>query len=375
MKLIILGAGASFDSIYEYYDNAEVAPFRPPLANELFSPRKYFREIILNYPGGRYFMSQLNGIDDVEAFFQKQWDIIEHNRADDLMSAFINLNYCLSHLMMSISIHHADIGLSNYDVLVQKAYEYSVTHDEEVMFVTFNYDILLEYSLSKVYHGKARQLNINEYLSKPLKIIKPHGSCNWFKQIKGVGKLPPNYSIHEYLYDHRITIKKLNEMQAADFRTIESPINFSTQEDMRTPKDFYFPQLLIPLKEKDDFILPEDHNNYLKNNLNKVDEILIIGWKGTENKFLELLQNNLSSKAINITSVNACFEDIETTLKTVLPKATISHYQDSHLIYKTDNTLLGENLVKSWHVQTPEGSFSSYVLGLLQNKHQSIFST
>jgi hypothetical protein len=374
MKLVILGAGASFDSIYEYYDGIDVMPWRPPLANELFSPRKNFREIILKYPGGRYFMSQLNGINDVEDFFEKQWKIIENNRADDLMSAFINLNYCLSHLMMAVSIYHNDTGLSNYDVLVQKAYEYSVTNDADVMFVTFNYDILLEHSLSKVYYGQTRQLEIHEYINKPLKIIKPHGSCNWFKKINGKSMLNHNETIPDHLYDTRTTLKKLTDSLDNNFRIIPSPINFEITEHVGPIKQFFFPQLLIPLKEKDDFILPKEHDEYLKQNLNEVDEILIVGWKGTENKFLELLQRNLGSKTLKITCVNAGYKGIETTLKPILPNAIINHYLARNTARRIDNTKLhGEVNERSSLLTHTPGSFSSYIMGLLQNNHQSIF--
>jgi flagellar basal body rod protein FlgG len=145
---------------------------------------------------------------------------------------------------------------------------------------------------------------------------------------------------------------------------------------MNAEKFYYFPQLLIPLKEKDQFILPQEHNDYLVNNLKNVNEILIIGWKGTENKFLELLKHSISNKPVNITSVNAGFKDIETTLKSVLPNAIVNHYLEGHNLRRTDNTFLLNNMdKKSWYVQHPSGSFSSYIIGLLQNKNKHIFQT
>ena len=376
MKLIILGAGASFDSIYEYYDDINEMEWRPPLANEIFSPRRNFRDIILSYPGGRYFMSQLNGISDIEEFFEKQWEIIENNRADDLMAAFINLNYCLSHLMYRISYAHHDTGLSNYDVLVQKAYEYSVKYDEEVMFVTFNYDILLEFSISKVYYGHSRQLEIAEYLNKPLKIIKPHGSCNWFKKLNVRYQVKRDENIHNQIYHSRLTIKKLNELLDKEFKILSTPLNFSVQQQLSTTIEYYFPQLLIPLKEKDDFILPKSHDEYLKNNLKKVNEILIIGWKGTENRFLELLQQNIGAKKINITCVNAGNTDIWKALTPILPNATAINFSERIHLTRIDNTNLStKDDEKTYHIQPTAGSFSAYIISLMQNKHKSIFET
>jgi hypothetical protein len=62
----------------------------------------------------------------------------------------------------------------------------------------------------------------------------------------------------------------------------------------------YIPQLLVPLKNKDDFKLPPSHLDYLNTNLPYVNDIMIIGWKGTEAKFQELLKNKLQSKKVNV---------------------------------------------------------------------------
>lgn len=375
MKLVILGAGASFDSIYEHFDDADENPWRPPLANELLSSRKSFREIIDAYPGGRYFMSQLNGISDVEDFFEKQWDIIENNRADDLMAAFVNLNYCISDLMFAISLYHNKTGLNNYDVLLQKAYEYSVQNNEDVLFVTFNYDLLIELAYSKIFYGKDRQLDISEYINKNIKIIKPHGSCNWFKKFNYKFTLNPKESIHQYIYRTKTSIKKINEDLLPDYRIIEAPRSFEMQNGIGSQKDYFFPQLLIPLKEKDEFILPEAHENYLINNIQKVKEILIIGWKGTERNFLELLKNNLSSKKINITSVNLGDKSIENVLKAYLPNTTFNHYEEAAVITRYNNTLVNAKIEdKQKFIIHDSGSFSAYVHNVLIDKSTSFFN-
>ena len=80
--------------------------------------------------------------------------------------------------MFQISNNYRNVGLSNYDVLVQKAYEYATNKKENVFFVSFNYDTLLENALSKLYFGDGRKIDIGDYIKFPLKIIKPHGSCN-----------------------------------------------------------------------------------------------------------------------------------------------------------------------------------------------------
>src|SRR5207248_816556 len=107
--------------------------------------------------------SQVNAITDIEDFFQKEWHFLRNNRAIDLSAAFLNLNYCLSHLMHQISEKYKYVGLSNYDILVQKAYQYSIKTKEEVLFITFNYDTLLENSLAKIYFDQNYIWQIEDY--------------------------------------------------------------------------------------------------------------------------------------------------------------------------------------------------------------------
>ena len=93
-----------------------------------------------------------------------------------------------------------------------------------------------------------------------------------------------------------------------------------------------FPQLLIPLKDKDDFILPQSHQKCLIDNISKVTEILIIGWKGTEYKFQELLKKNIGNKKVKVKCVNAGFKDIEQVIRKSLSLSEISHFEEAGVL-------------------------------------------
>ena len=373
MKLVILGAGASFDCIYDYYDDLDYNEWRPPLANEIFDTRIKFRNIITGYPGGRYYLSQINAINDIEDFFQKQWHFLKNNHALELSSAFLNLNYCLAHLMNEITENNKYVGLSNYDVLVQKAYEYSIKHKEDVLFVTFNYDTLLEHSFSKVYTNINSRLEIEDYIKYPIKIIKPHGSANWVK-LFNQGNLNTNgKNITDYLFFNKISLREINSKLGKEIKTVTNPlineVNYGAQ------KWYTFPQLLIPLKDKDDFILPESHSNYLNNNLNKVDSILIIGWKGTEAKFQKLLCQSLSNKNIEVTSINGGMTGIENVFSPILPKAKFNHYNEFGQLEKADNRKVkhdSENVNRV--IYHSSGKFSAYTINTLTEKSIDFFA-
>lgn len=373
MKLVILGAGASFDSIYDFYDEHENLPWRPPLANELFDTRLEFRKIIDNYPGGSYYLSQLNAVQDIEDFFQKQWHFLKNNRAVDLAAAFINLNYCLASLMYMISNKYKNIGLSNYDILVQKAYEYAIKRNEDVILVSFNYDTLLENAFNKIYFRDGQKLDIADYIKFPLKIIKPHGSCNWIRRFSHEFKVPDSINVSDYLFDSKTSLRVINQNLEDDIHAVDNPL---IGKDFGETNQVWncFPQILIPLKEKDDFILPKSHLKYLEDNICEISDILIIGWKGTEAKFQKLLFSSLGEKQITVTSINAGFQQVESELKPFIPRAKFYHFTESFSMIKYDNTKVKCSDQENRRIINHKaGTFSSYMLNILNKDFQSFF--
>jgi hypothetical protein len=119
----------------------------------------------------------------------------------------------------------------------------------------------------------------------------------------------------------------------------------------------YYPQLLIPLKTKDDFILPEKHKQVLIECMKNVDDILIIGWKGTEAFFNKQLSGCLGDKKVSITVVNIGDHDIREQLSNFKINATYNFY---------DNMRATQNYLP--------GSFSQYIQDINNNEFADFFS-
>lgn len=373
MKLVILGAGASFDSVYDFFDEKSIMPWRPPLANELFDTRREFRNIIQNYPGGDFYLSQLNAIDDIEEYFQSQWHFLKNNRAVDLAASFLNLNYCLSSLMYQVSNNYKNVGLSNYDILIKKAYEYAISKKEDVMFVSFNYDTLLENSLNKLYFGDGRKFDIADYIKFPVKIIKPHGSCNWVKRFDRKFAVPGSLSVSRYLFQSKTSLREITQNLEDEILCVENPVVEKYFGEINQIWNC-FPQILIPLKDKDDFILPKTHLEYLQNNIDKTSEILIIGWKGTEAKFQHLLKTSISSKPVEVISINAENHDIENVLSKYLPGAKFYHYGEPSSFMKYDNRKVLESMpANTKEIRQGPGTFSSYTINTQKGNFVDFF--
>jgi hypothetical protein len=55
-------------------------------------------------------------------------------------------------------------------------------------------------------------------------------------------------------------------------------------------ENMYFPALLMPYRDKDEFTMPSTHYWHLHHYLSHVETLIIIGWKGNEKLFNELLK-------------------------------------------------------------------------------------
>jgi hypothetical protein len=385
MKIVILGAGASYDCINKYhekgYELEEVLKWRPPLGNDILGSRENFREIYDLYPGAQNFSHAINASSDIEEFFQKKWNQAIDKNDNVTLANLINTQYCFQHLFYEISKHYSrNIGVNNYQTLLQQAHDYTKHTGEEVAFITFNYDLLLEYELIK-YQAPNEQIDMNTYTRFPIKIFKPHGSCNWVRKFsKGL----PN-DIVSYILKEKFSLATINEMLDDEIEI--NYFNFIDVDRNHTNEDLfihqiekglrvrslgqyigYFPQLLIPMKEKDEFVMPKEHEELMKDCLSKMTDLLVIGWKGQEAKFLDLLKEINIKTQINITGVtcgeNQIFDELG---KVITNKKTINYIADFYRVkdlYSYPHDVIHDHKI---------GTFSSFILNTENKLTKSFF--
>lgn len=361
MKLVILGAGASFDSVYQQYDESLTSKWKPPLGNDLFSLRRNFNDILKKYPGAVALRSEIMAYQDIEFYFQKKWDFVKNNFDVLSLMRLISIQYYLSDLFNQISINYSQSGLSNIDVLITKAHEYAVRKREDVVFITFNYDTLIESAMERVF-GKSI-LRIDDYVNGYIKLFKCHGSCNWFKTFNrnriGYSNDISSKPIFQHVWDNRYNLWDINSALDKDVVLYNNDSYFIETDNKSGQKIrlALFPQLLIPMRTKDDFVLPENHNKSLDQSLNDVTDILIIGWKGSETHFNKYLSNRISNRGVTITVVNAGDKSIEKELKSFNINAKYNFYDK---MKATQNNI--------------PGSFSQYIVDINNNEFEDFFS-
>ena len=83
--------------------------------------------------------------------------------------------------------------------------------------------------------------------------------------------------------------------------------------------DDYYPGLLLPYRDKDEFTMPLPHFIALEGYLHYVETLVIIGWKGNEDAFNRILLAQ-SQKISKIIIVDPAPEVVEKNLQVLLDK-------------------------------------------------------
>ena len=171
-------------------------------------------------------------------------------------------------------------GITNYRTLMDAMERWRVSSGEQICFVTFNYDTMLEDAMLQTIGFEVVDLDGYVQRSDYL-LVKLHGSINWGRELN----------------------MALNGGSPQDLIRMASTLNISDR--FRLVHDYpmiyenrylVFPALAIPVENKDEFSCPERHISTLEAFLPKVSKILTIGWRATEMDFLAMLRGRLVHK-------------------------------------------------------------------------------
>jgi len=155
---------------------------------------------------------------------------------------------------------------------------------ESVCLVTFNYDTLLEHAIVNI----GIQLNtIAAYIASEFKVIKLHGSINWAHPIRNFKA--QRTTSRELISD---IIERARSIDIDD-RSYET----ASENPFNRPPTPLFPALAIPVENKQHYECPPEHRIVLEQCLPEVNKILIIGWRASENLFLDTLAKGMAKKA------------------------------------------------------------------------------
>jgi len=285
--MVIFGAGASYDALADAQppqrhlaDSVKNLQCRPPLANELFERRAFFDPWIEQYRECAPVVDRLRRLPQ-ESNLERELEKLRAEAAD-YPQRHVQLHAIRYYLRRTISrcgegVITESKGVTNYATLLDHVGYWRAKHpSEEVRFVTFNYDTLLEHACETAL--KLPFPSIISYVSRIYRVYKPHGSVNWVRHIENGDIVDHGNPEHSIIgLGDRLKLRD-------DLYQVWHPEAAAVQEEGR----YVYPAIALPVEAKSDFECPSDHLNYLKSDIPNVTRLLIIGWRATEAHFLEL---------------------------------------------------------------------------------------
>lgn len=156
MLMVIFGAGASFDSAQAWptntlsnVQNERGLAWRPPLANDLFlDPHGQFSGLVTRYRQMIPILPILRGRRDISVEEVLESLQAEGNEYVERQRQLMAVRFYLRDLLHGCStqwLHHTD-SITNYTAIVDQILRWHKS-DNRICLVTFNYDLLLEWSL------------------------------------------------------------------------------------------------------------------------------------------------------------------------------------------------------------------------------------
>lgn len=309
---VILGAGASHD-VYNGGSPLKNKDFKPPLARHLFDMENHdaYWRVMERYPGARVLTQLLAPKSRQNEFSLEQ-----------------ELRTLASHSDLNVATHFKQIPPYLRDLLVAASYEYThmpgcyfqliyellSQHPHQLLFLVLNYDNLLEQALAQFHPRQYKFESMEDYVREEHqgKVVKIHGSIDWFKLIGS----PRRASWDDTVKENDVLKKPPdNEIYV---RTIVRPVR-----EIEIDQNLTYPLITAPLAGKgaDDMVCPSRHLETARGFLKDCNKFLIIGTSGLDDDLLSFLRT-----AIGVVLKPACVHVVGENVQNA--SATLERFRD-----------------------------------------------
>ena len=321
-RLFVFGAGASAYCSLVKTDEKDFERSGLPMGDEIFSKDFCVSSF---YEGLQSVLPIFEAKSlDVESFLQLYYNKIRDTYDVVSLRNLINIQICVQETIRRIN---KDIQLSlerynAYSMFVSYLrYLLQNEQNQRISIVSFNYDTLLEKCIKDGFLIDYN--NIENYVSPnyQIQLYKPHGSINWGWVAKNLpSHIQSQDDFIQYLYDELFDLDTLYfEILGDTKHNIKShswglecenhqvgryTINMDAISVIKN-NEIYYPSILPPYKDKDDFIMPYSQQYAMKKDIKSVEELYLIGWKGSEKLFLKYLKENKNIRKLVIVDPKA----------------------------------------------------------------------
>ncbi|MCA0426420.1 MAG: hypothetical protein LCH37_03210 [Bacteroidetes bacterium] len=362
--LFIFGAGASAKGVK---GDPKPELVHPPLGNELFHEK--YEEIYNDYPGVKLSLHYLTEDNiDIESIFEEEWMEIESAANEDLIQRHISIQLYIARLLRNASQHFCSnyLGKTYFEPLMDhlarlrartrpRGLSNDAKSNHQFTFISFNQDSILEYYISQYFKTTLKTLSdYTKGSGTDFNLFKPHGSHNWGWPFKS--KEPLKNSLSRDLYDEGVNYYDLYFSLLGSPETMVNRLSYG--QNLRFNKNdlgkfsinmdnleifysgnsnSYFPALLIPYKDKDEFIMPSRAFYGMESKISEAEKVIIIGWKGREDAFNRIL----TEKGNNIKELIICDPTPEPVIE------NLNRFLEKHNNIKIKNYNGFEDFVKN----------------------------
>ena len=303
MLMVIFGAGASYDSVSSFRPGATrervEEKFRPPLANELFHRVDEFRGLLSDFPRCREILNRLEPSPDGIALVEERLEELqaEGEAYPVRQRQLLSVRYYLQKLISQCEDHwiRQNHDYTNYVPLLDY-----IRRQGPACLVTFNYDTMIE----KAFKVSGRSFNtIDDYiLDLHYPLFKPHGSTDWENRVEGI--FQSARPSPDDLIENAESLRPMPKIRMRGEGKDPPP---------PAPHSVWIPALAVPVVTKSDFMCPLAHLQKLREEIPKVTKLLVIGWRATEQHFLDLLSKGIT-RAVQVMAVCGTSDEAGKTL-------------------------------------------------------------
>ncbi len=291
MLMVIFGAGASYDSMPSrppsIYPRSAIES-RPPLAEELFLDSGFFAEALSRFSDCHPIVPYLQNVPQGKTLEHTLETLRSEAKTDPTRKRQLAaVQYYLHFMLWECERHWNDVagGITNYVTLLDQLRR-SCGAGDTVGLVTFNYDRMIESALLSI---GVRMESLPQYISQDaFKLFKLHGSVHWGREVETPIDNVESRNVWTIV---RELIQRADELRISTRFHIVQDHTIGKIGNMPL-----FPAIAIPVETKEEFECPRDHLECLRTLLPTVTKILIVGWRGTEYNFLNLLKESLTEE-------------------------------------------------------------------------------
>jgi hypothetical protein len=286
MLMVILGAGASYDAINEIVHGNVNDGVRPPLSEQLVASRSGFSAAALRHPPAVAAIDELRRAVGGGRNLEAQLAVMQARAARSCPPGKLELaalRYYIRDVVGACSSAVESIGFTNHLQLVRTIEQWRYGSDDPVLYVTFNYDTILERALADVLGLSMK--NLDSYVgNRHAHLYKLHGSTNWWHKTGRWIRALDGHTAEAFAIANLADLDIRGEyVKGAEAFGEEAQRSAGDMVEVR------FPAIAIPVEEKPHFELPPHHEAKLRELLPSVNHVISVGWRGAETHFMDLL--------------------------------------------------------------------------------------